>query len=416
MVSIIIPAWNQHQMTRDCLDVIRETTQDYEVILVDNGSTPPIAKPYMGFVDVTLIRNEENLGFPKAVNQGILASKGDVIVLLNNDVTVTPAWSERLQAHLERFAVAGPMTNFCVGRQRMVASTYTTKEELFEVAEQIYEDRKGLATEVNWIIGFCFAFRRSLLDEIGFFDESIWPCSGEEIDFCYRAKQAGHSVGIARDVYVHHEGSVTFRDMNDKGQIDYTSVCNASEDHLKKKWGENFWNEQIVRGVMLKNGLRLNLGCGEFHLDGFVNVDAQEEVKPDLVCDILDLPYEPETVDEIYAGHILEHFDWKEGEEALRYWMKLLKPGGRISICVPDIDYVIKEYAANPSPEKLREMNDTYIYSLHQVYPHKYAYSADLLKETMESAGFVDLKRMPVDHPYFPTPVLWQSGYEAVRP
>jgi hypothetical protein len=82
----------------------------------------------------------------------------------------------------------------------------------------------------------------------------------------------------------------------------------------------------------------------------------------------------------------------------------------------PDIDYLMKEYVVNPSPEKLREMNDTYIYSHVQVSPHKYAYSADLLKEAMEEAGFVDLKRMPVDHHYFPTPVPWQSGYEAVKP
>jgi hypothetical protein len=73
-------------------------------------------------------------------------------------------------------------------------------------------------------------------------------------------------------------------------------------------------------------------------------------------------------------------------------------------------------YIADPSPEKLREMNDTYLYSYDQVSPHKYAYSADLLVDVMEAAGFVDLKRMRVDHPYFPTPVPWQSGYEAVNP
>jgi GT2 family glycosyltransferase/predicted SAM-dependent methyltransferase len=403
-------------MTAECIAAVRETTEDYEVIIVDNGSTPPIAKPYMGFVDVTLIRNETNLGFPAAVNQGVRAAKGDIIVLLNNDVIVTPGWGDRLKAHLERFSIVGPMTNFCAGRQRIQVPAYTDKDSLFEVAEEYAEGHKGLSIEANWIIGFCFAFRKSLFDEIGEFDESMWPSSGEEIDWCYRAKAAGHSVGIAQDVYIYHEGSVTFNEMDRRGEIDYTAFCEETSNLLKKKWGENFWNEQIVRGVMLKNGLRLNLGCGTFHLEGFVNVDMQEAVRPDLVCDILDLPYEEESVDEIYAGHILEHFDWKDGEVALHYWMTLLKPGGKISVCVPDIDYLMKEYVANPSPEKLRELNDLYIYSYCQVSPHKYAYSAALLKEAMETAGFVDLKRMPVDHPYFPTPVVWQSGYEAVRP
>ena len=77
---------------------------------------------------------------------------------------------------------------------------------------------------------------------------------------------------------------------------------------------------------------------------------------------------------------------------------------------------LFKEYVRNPSPEGLRELNDVYIYSHRQKYPHKYAYSADLLREVMETAGFVDLKRMPVDHHYFPTPVPWQAGWEGVKP
>jgi hypothetical protein len=93
-----------------------------------------------------------------------------------------------------------------------------------------------------------------------------------------------------------------------------------------------------------------------------------------------------------------------------------LKPGGKISVVVPNFDHLVKEYAGNPSPDKLREMNDLYIYSHVQVSPHKYAYSADLLRDVMEAAGFIDLKRMPVDHPYFQTPVPWQAGYEAVKP
>jgi predicted SAM-dependent methyltransferase len=199
--------------------------------------------------------------------------------------------------------------------------------------------------------------------------------------------------------------------------IDYAALCKDTSDLLKKKWGENFWNEQIVFGVMAKNGgLRLNLGCGKYHLTGFVNVDMQEAVKPDLLCDILDLPYEAGTVDEIYAGHILEHFYWQEGKEALNYWKSLLKPGGKISITVPDYDFLSKDYVASPSPKKLRDLNEMFVYSNREAFPHRFMYSADLLYETMEDAGFVDLKRLPVDHPYFPVPVLWQSGFSGVKP
>ena len=90
MLSIIIPAFNQHEMTAACIEAVRRHTSDYELVVVDNGSQPPI--------DGAAIRNESNLGFPAAVNQGIVAAKGDIIVLLNNDVIVTPGALNRLGA------------------------------------------------------------------------------------------------------------------------------------------------------------------------------------------------------------------------------------------------------------------------------------------------------------------------------
>jgi len=67
--------------------------------------------------------------------------------------------------------------------------------------------------------------------------------------------------------------------------------------------------------------------------------------------------------DRIYAGHVLEHFHYEDGIEALRYWYSLLRPGGRISVCVPDYDVLVKDYVEDPSPDRLREMNDLFIYS-----------------------------------------------------
>src|SRR4030042_30688 len=144
MISIIVHVWNMHEMTADCINLIRETTQDYELILVDNGSVPPIAKPYMGFVDVTLIRNETNLGFPVAANQGGRAAKGDTIILLNNDVFTVPQWASRLEAHLGRFAIVGPMTNYCMGRQQIAIQAYMDKADLFKRSEGFAEGGGGL--------------------------------------------------------------------------------------------------------------------------------------------------------------------------------------------------------------------------------------------------------------------------------
>lgn len=238
MISIVIPAWNKHEMTAECIEAVKAHTQDFEIVLVDNGSDPPLGG--------VAVRNESNLGFPVAVNQGIRAAKGDVIVLLNNDVICTPGWAERLLRGLESFSIVGPMTNYCSGMQATMIGAYRDQEELDREASVWGDKHGGKVIEVNWIIGFLMAFPRSLFDELGPFDESMWPGSGEEIDFCFRARAAGRRVGIAFDAYVHHIGSQTFQEMHNKKILDFGDHCKKVEDHIGKKWGKDYWYRQAV--------------------------------------------------------------------------------------------------------------------------------------------------------------------------
>jgi len=246
MASIIIPIFNQHEMTYGCINAIREHTQDFELVLIDNGSDPAFKPPFTGFNETILIRNEGNKGFPVAVNQGIRAAKGNAIILLNNDVFVTPGWADRLATWLDEFSVVGPVTNYCAGMQMATIGHYENLDELNKEAEAWAEENEGMAEEVNWIIGFCMAFKKSLYEKIGAFDESLWPCSGEELDFCFRVREAGHKIGIAHNVYLHHEGSQTFNDMEKAGLIKHDEVNSRSAIHLAEKWGTDFWERQAV--------------------------------------------------------------------------------------------------------------------------------------------------------------------------
>jgi predicted SAM-dependent methyltransferase len=81
--------------------------------------------------------------------------------------------------------------------------------------------------------------------------------------------------------------------------------------------------------------LKLNLGCGPEKLEGWVNVDFEKGCKPDVVADVRQLPFEDETVDELYASHLLEHFDYRE--PVLEEWHRVLKLGGNITLIVPDL-------------------------------------------------------------------------------
>jgi GT2 family glycosyltransferase len=337
MLSIIIPVYNQHEMTFECIEAIRlcTTSIDYEIVLVDNGSEPPIKVPYTGFVEMKLIRNEENRGFPAAVNQGINKASGDIIVLLNNDVIVTPGWLVGLFNWLNEFSIVGPVTNYCAGLQKVSIPVYKNTDELNKEAGFYRQENAGRIEEVNWIIGFCMVFKKSLCDEIGHFDESLWPCCGEEIDFCLRARSAGYRVGIAHDVYVHHFGSQTFNAMN----LDYNEICNRNDKHLAEKWGKDFWQRQAIDASPDPHGVALNLGCGLTKLDGFINIDNRAEVDPDVVCDVQHgIRYPDNSVDLIRADDFLEHIEqWRVIDVMNEIW-RVLKPGGILDAKVPSTD------------------------------------------------------------------------------
>ena len=233
-------------MTYECIQAIRENTQDCEIIIVDNGSEPPFKPPFTGFIDCKIIRNDKNEGFPYAVNQGIADAKGDVIVLLNNDVVVTPGWAEELLKYLDEFSIVGPTTNYVAGKQMVQVDTYINKEELNEIAVSLNEENKGEIEEVNWVIGFCMVIKKEVFQTIGLFDTALWPCCGEEIDFCFRAREKDFKIGIAYDVYVHHEGSQTLDEMENEGLLNYQELCNRNDKYLAEKWGPDFWQRQDV--------------------------------------------------------------------------------------------------------------------------------------------------------------------------
>jgi GT2 family glycosyltransferase len=101
IASIVVPLYNNLAFTKEFIDsVILNTTPEFEIIFIDNASTDE-TKNYLNSIltsnqNVKVILNENNLGFPKAVNQGIQAAKGKYILIANNDIVVTEGWLEKL--------------------------------------------------------------------------------------------------------------------------------------------------------------------------------------------------------------------------------------------------------------------------------------------------------------------------------
>lgn len=104
--------------------------------------------------------------------------------------------------------------------------------------------------------------------------------------------------------------------------------------------------------------IKVNLGCGHVALDGYLNVDRRSLPSVDIVAEVDELPFEKETVDEIFSAHLLEHFPQEElRRKLLNYWLELLKPGGTFRAVIPDADGMINAYKSGEyNFDRLREV------------------------------------------------------------
>jgi GT2 family glycosyltransferase len=237
--SIIIPIYGQEQMTRECLEKIAAYTHDFEIIAVVNGGN--FSMDLAG----KIIHNKENLGFPKAVNQGIKAATGDIIIILNNDVFVTPNWADHLAEHLQKVDLVGPVTNNVSGPQKIEDKKFFDEAERVNFSRQRHIKNRGVLTPFHRLVFFCVAFKRSVIDRIGLLDEQFTPGNFEDDDYCLRAVEAGFKLAYAEDVFVQHLGSVTHKALN----LDYQTLMQTNLAKFQAKWPQARYNELVTQSL-----------------------------------------------------------------------------------------------------------------------------------------------------------------------
>lgn len=236
LTSIVIVTWNQLAYTRECVDsILTRTDGAYELIFVDNGSTDGTPDYLSSIPEATVIRNSENRGYAPAVNQGIQVATGTNILLLNNDCVVTTGWLHGLLEALhddDRNGLVGPVSNNVSGEQQ-VPVTYQDLASLDGFAWDRRSERNLHLTDR--LVGFCLLIRRSVLDHIGLLDEQFEVGCFEDDDLCRRAIDAGYRALIARHVFVHHYGSVTFRGAG----LDFQQIMADNAQRYAGKWNTN---------------------------------------------------------------------------------------------------------------------------------------------------------------------------------
>lgn len=146
------------------------------------------------------------------------------------------------------------------------------------------------------------------------------------------------------------------------------------------------WKYKI--GIKDKIPLKLHIGCGNRHFEGYINVDFRKTTATDLVCDIRRLPYPNDAVEIIETYHVIEHLPRHDLPRALKEWNRVLVVGGRLIIECPDFDGAVKQYMQG------NEKRIDNIFGLQRFAGdiHQFGYNFKRLKTVLGEVGFIDIR------------------------
>lgn len=359
--SIVILTYNKLDYTRQCMESIRKFTApgSYEIIIVDNHSTDGTVEWLKAQQDIRTILNTENMGFPKGCNQGIEIARGDSILLLNNDVVVTPNWLENLTNCLysdDNIGAVGPVTNSCPIQEIKVS--YRTMDEMLAFSKDFNISNSYIWENRLKLIGFCMLIKKDVIDKIGLLDERFSPGNFEDDDYSFRLLKAGYRLVLCKDTFVHHYGSISFRGLGKH----FSEVFTRNKTKFIEKWGFDPTYSAGIRqelidmiqeprsqkiavldvgcacgGTLLQirnlyksaelYGIELCKGAADI-ASTFAEVSTQnvEEGNPN---------YSENSFDYIIFADVLEHL--QDPWQVLRSMNKLLKPDGKILASIPNV-------------------------------------------------------------------------------
>ena len=391
--SIIIVTYNHLDYTKDCIESIKKYSQKgtYEIIVIDNSSTDGTKEWLKEQSNLKVILNDENLGFPKACNQGIaIAEKENDILLLNNDTIVTKNWLDNLKICLNsnpKIGAVGAVSNHNENDQGCDFS-YDDFEQMQQLAEINNISDASRWEEKVFLIGFCLLIKRNVLNEIKFLDENYTPGYIEDNALSLEIIKRGYHLVLCHDVFIHHYLGTEFRKDLDK----FYKILNKNRNYFINCWGFNTFTFDDVKNASLKilqtpkKILEFNCGIGTTILKlkykyknsivhGIESDKAKKEIAKHFttVYETLD-QVKDYDYDCILIGDILEKV--LNPKEFLNSLKKYLKDGG-------DVVGEISNTASIENIEKL--LNDSWYFINNSKINH---YTISDIKKLLEDTNY----------------------------
>lgn len=397
LVDIIMPTYNNHNiLSRAVISLFRNTSTPYRLFIVNNGDGQLVCElgtqgqPHF----VKMINMEKNEGWMGGINGGIdtiekeYGGLSEYVLFCNDDVRFLDhhnGWLMNMINIMRRYpkvGAVGPASNNVLFLQSL---NYTAPVHY----------------TVPVLSGFCMLTRKSIIQEIGGLDETLF--GGDDLDYSMRIRDAGYELICCRRSFVYHEYGVTGKRLHkDWDNSEWAEKINQSliKKHGLKKfkafqhemnggfecdWSKNLDGYKVEATVIksmigeTKGKKIVDLGCGGAKIcDEAIGVDivpdgefsnsgkCEPNADVDIVADITKrIPFNDGEADVIVAKHVLEHIT--DYLRVLDEWKRILKHGGKIILAVPDPDFID---AINCDPT------------------HVHAFTKESVKRSLELLGF----------------------------
>jgi predicted SAM-dependent methyltransferase len=219
----------------------------------------------------------------------------------------------------------------------------------------------------------------------------------------------------------HDHGCWRRRSVKYRTRLAYTLLAPSTWDQIVRDWQLSrrrlLNRRRMAVSLRGQRGLKLHLGCGSRVTPGWVNVDSYEQPGLDLRWDLRDaLPVDAGAADLVYSEHVLEHLDFDDARALIRDIFRVLSPGGRLRLGVPDAELYLQAYVRGDDHFFRGARNignpvaplDTPMKVINQMFrmggAHRFAWDFETLARELTSVGFRDTRRYPSGQS--PTPDL----------